>query len=368
MMIQEQSVRKILMTADPVGGVWTYAMDLCRAFDAVGIQVCLATMGGLLSESQHAEVRNISGVDLRESTFKLEWMDDPWVDVDASGDWLIGLEKEIEPDLIHLNGYMHAVLSWKAPVLVVAHSCVLSWWQGVLNTSAPVEWDEYKRCVTAGLNAADAVVAISNTYAAELQRLYGPVQNISVVYNGRDPVSFCASDKKPQVFAMGRIWDEAKNLQILAKLKNPLQLPIFIAGDNIDPNTAEAVRIHNVTLMGKLSQEEVRAQLAVSQFYVLPAQYEPFGLSALEAAFSGCLLLLADIPTLRELWGDTALYFNPNVPEEIDALLEAACRNPAETQARIKRSTAHAQQFSLANMSRQYLNLYQHLVQSNLVS
>lgn len=368
MMIQEQSVRKLLMTADPVGGVWTYAMDLCRSFDAIGIKVCLATMGCCLSESQHAEVRSIPSVDLRESSFKLEWMDDSWADVAASGEWLLELEREVEPDVIHLNGYMHAVLDWKAPVLVVAHSCVLSWWQGVLNTPAPAAWDEYQHRVAAGLKAADAVVAISNTYAAELHRLYGPIQNVSVIYNGRDTSSFYASNKRQQVFAMGRIWDEAKNLDILGKLKNPMQLPILIAGDNIDPNTSEEVQINNVTLLGKLSQEEVRAHLATSYYYVLPARYEPFGLSALEAALSGCLLILADNPTLKELWQDTALYFNPDKPEEIDAILLSASSKPEERDALIKRSRAHAQQFSLAHMSIQYLNTYQYLVQSNLVS
>ena len=356
------------MTADPVGGVWTYAMDLCRTFDAIGIKICLATMGCCLSESQHTEVRSIPGVDLRESKFKLEWMDDSWADVAASGEWLLSLEREVEPDVIHLNGYMHAVLDFRAPVVVVAHSCVLSWWQGVLNTPAPAAWDEYKRRVAAGLKAADAVVTISNTYAAELQRLYGPIQNVTVIYNGRDTTSFYAKEKKQQVFAMGRIWDEAKNLGVLSKLKNAMQLPILIAGDNIDPNTAEEVQINNVTLLGKLSQEEVRAHLAASYFYVLPARYEPFGLSALEAALSGCLLILAENSTLKELWQDNAYYFNPDRPEEIDAVLLNACNNPEETNALIKRSWAHAQRFSLTEMSMQYLNLYQHLVQSNLVS
>ncbi len=32
----------------------------------------------------------------------------------------------------------------------------------------------------------------------------------------------------------------------------------------------------------------------------LPARYEPFGLSVLEAALSGCALVLGDIPSLRE--------------------------------------------------------------------
>ena len=42
--------------------------------------------------------------------------------------------------------------------------------------------------------------------------------------------------------------------------------------------------------------------------YALPARYEPFGLSILEAALSGCALVIGDIPSLREIWADAALF------------------------------------------------------------
>ncbi len=368
MIVSDQPIRNILMTADPVGGVWTYALDLCRAFEASGIQVCLATMGARLSAIQRVEAGNCPNVDLRERDYKLEWMDDPWDDVAQAGAWLLELEREIQPDVIHLNGYTHAALNWSAPVVVVAHSCVLSWWQGVKNEPAPALWDEYRKRVSEGLKAADAVVSISNTYAAELNRLYGPIENMSVIYNGRDAASFFAGEKKRQVFAMGRIWDEAKNLSLLSKLSASAQLPVLIAGDNTEPNSGTPVEIPNVRLLGRLSPPEIRAHLAASYFYVLPAKYEPFGLSVLEAALSGCVLLLADNPTLRELWQDAALYFHPDRPEELDQLLLDICDNPELGSKFVARSMSRANLFSLDSMAKNYLNLYKYLVQTNLVS
>lgn len=367
MMIAEQPIKKVLMTADPVGGVWTYALDLCRAFSALNIQVCLATMGCHVSATQRQEAARIPGLDLRESEYKLEWMDDPWDDVALAGAWLLDLEKEVEPDIIHLNGYMHAKMEWQAPVVVVAHSCVLSWWQGVKHEPAPAEWNKYKTRVAEGLRAADRVVSISNTYAAELNQLYGRVENMSVIYNGRNMNDFHAAKKKQQVFAMGRIWDEAKNLSILSRISNHARLPVFIAGDNVDPGTGAVVEIENVRLLGKLSQPEVRAYLADSCFFVLPAKYEPFGLSALEAALSGCLLLLAENPTLKELWQDTALYFDPDKPEEIDRLLDDLNNHPEKITCLVERSLARAKSFSLEQMVAKYLELYQGLVSKKLL-
>src|SRR5512146_3153725 len=105
-----QILRRILMTADTVGGVWTYAVELSRELRDYGVGVALATMGAPLSRAQRADVRGLSNVELFESSFKLEWMDDPWDDVFGAGEWLLGLETSWRPDLIHLNGYSHSAL------------------------------------------------------------------------------------------------------------------------------------------------------------------------------------------------------------------------------------------------------------------
>ena len=42
----------VLMTADTVGGVWTYAVDLVRALVDHGCEITLAAMGGLLSAGE----------------------------------------------------------------------------------------------------------------------------------------------------------------------------------------------------------------------------------------------------------------------------------------------------------------------------
>src|SRR3954454_20769962 len=116
--------QKILMTADPLGGVWTYALELARMLE--GVEVALATMGGPLTSEQRLEVAGLPNTSLFESHFKLEWMEDPWRDVDAAGEWLLRLESDLKPDLIHLNGYVHGSLSWNSPTLLVGHSCVMS--------------------------------------------------------------------------------------------------------------------------------------------------------------------------------------------------------------------------------------------------
>src|ERR1700685_1729801 len=122
---------KILMTADAVGGVWQYSLDLIGHLTRRGAQVLLATMGPQPNAVQKQQLAAFDNVTLRESGYKLEWMEQPWADVEGAGEWLLDLTQHFQPDIVHLNGYAHAVLPWKAPVVVVAHSCVFSWWRAV---------------------------------------------------------------------------------------------------------------------------------------------------------------------------------------------------------------------------------------------
>src|SRR5207248_5256335 len=132
--------RRILMTADPIGGVWTFALELTRAFEPYGVEVVLATMGARLTPAQHQEVAGRKNLRVFESNYRLEWMDDAWDDVDRASDWLLTLAKRVQPDLIHLNGYSHALLPWRVPAVVTAHSCVLSWWRAVKKEEAPAQY------------------------------------------------------------------------------------------------------------------------------------------------------------------------------------------------------------------------------------
>src|SRR5690606_29485284 len=126
---QAESMR-VLMSADTVGGVWTYALELSRALCGRGDQVLLATLG-LPDRGQQRAAAEVEGLTLACGDFPLEWMPEPWEALERAGDWLLGLATGFEPDVVHLNHYCHGHLPWSAPCLVVAHSCVSSWYEAV---------------------------------------------------------------------------------------------------------------------------------------------------------------------------------------------------------------------------------------------
>src|SRR4051812_21591684 len=99
------STPHVLMTADTVGGVWSYAVELAGALHARGMRVTLATMGASLTQHQRDEIERLGTATLHESGFRLEWMADPWHDVARAGTWLLRLERKLKPDVVHLNQF-----------------------------------------------------------------------------------------------------------------------------------------------------------------------------------------------------------------------------------------------------------------------
>jgi glycogen synthase len=351
---------KILMTADTVGGVWTYALDLIKSFPIGGCEVLLATMGAQPSASQCREAARIPGLTLCASRYKLEWMEEPWADVDAAGVWLTELAWQFKPTVVHLNNYAHGVLPWQAPVLMVGHSCVLSWWQAVKGEAAPARWATYHRRVAAGLRNADLVVAPSRTMLSALDRYYGPFAAARVIYNARDRSLFATAPKEDLVLSIGRLWDEAKNIQSLGEAAPQLSWPIYVAGEAKHPSGGE-LQMNTLHSLGYLSQEEVQSWLARASIYALPARYEPFGLSALEAGLSGCALVLGDIPSLREIWGNAAYFVPPDDPNAMAAALEELIQDPAQRLALGRAARKRAERYSPAAVGAAYWQAYQSL-------
>jgi glycogen(starch) synthase len=346
---------RVLVTADAVGGVWTHALGLARALAPWGVETVLATMGPAPSAAQAAAASAIPGLDLRVSTARLEWMEDPWADVDAAGVWLQDIAAESRPALVHLNGYAHAALDWQVPVVVGAHSCVCSWWRAVHHEDPPPSWDTYRARVSAGLASADAVVAPSASFRDALAVCH-PGTEAAVIPNGADAPAPGDAQRVPVVLAAGRLWDEAKNLALLVTAAERLPGVVRVAG--------EGTAAPGVTWLGRLETADLHAEMAHAAVFAHPARYEPFGLAPLEAARAGCALVLGDIPSLREVWGDAATF----VPCDDATALADACAalldDPVRRHAAAGDARARAERYTMARTAGRHLDLYRTLLAS----
>jgi glycosyltransferase involved in cell wall biosynthesis len=324
---------KILMTADTLGGVWTYAQELQRAMPEH--EFLIETMEG----------------------FKLEWMDDPWDDVDRAGERLLEVERRESPDFIHLNGYAHAALPFRAPKLVVGHSDVLSWWRAVKGERAPESWNTYRRRVEAGLRAADFVVAPSRAMLNALHANYAFNTPSRVIYNASTR-QLTTDAKQHVVFAAGRMWDEAKNLRAVIQAAPRIEAPVKIAGDG-------GYDAPNVQHLGKLDRNAMQRAFGEAAIYLFPALYEPFGLSILEAALARCALVIGDIPSLREIWRDAAIFVPPRDVDAIASEVNALLADSDRLDEMRRRAQKRAAMFTPKRMADAYGTLYRELRTAN---
>jgi glycosyltransferase involved in cell wall biosynthesis len=299
----------LLMTADAVGGVWNYALDLARGLSARGTRVTLAVLGPAPDAAARAAAEAIPGVTLEVTGLPLDWLAASPEEVRAAGEAVAAMAARIGADLAHLNSPALAAVPFPVPVLGACHSCLATWWEAVRGGELPEDFRWRTALLAEGYARADALVAPSRAFAQATQAAYGLRDAPEVVHNGRH-----GGPHTPRsggfAFTAGRLWDEGKDLATLDRAAARLSVPVLAAGPTCGPNGAEVLLPH-LRALGTLDEAGVRSWLARGPVFVSAARYEPFGLAVLEAASAGCALVLSDIPTLRELWDGAALFVPP---------------------------------------------------------
>lgn len=357
---------KILMTTDAVGGVWHYSIDLAKCLSNEQIEVVLVCTGPEPGASQMNQVKKLqkSGLTFYHRPYCLEWMDDPWEDIDQANAWIREIYEIEKPSLLHFNNYAPAAFYWEVPTLLVAHSCVASWWQAVKNEPLPPRYQRYFDTVHNAFRKANHVIFPSQGLFDLCNGIYGGISNTEVVYNGVelplvDPL-YEFNSKMPIIFSMGRLWDEAKNIELLLKAAPYINGEIFIAG----AKSTDFPCPRNVRFLGKLSHQQVMNWLKISAVYALPVRYEPFGLSFLEAASNQCALVGGDTPTLREIWGKSMTYIDPDDVKELAKACNALLENPTESRHKGEEAYQCSKKYPLRKMKEQYLEVYQQMTGS----
>jgi glycosyltransferase involved in cell wall biosynthesis len=348
--------RRVLITLDAVGGIWRYALDLARGLAAHDVTCLLVGFGPEPGAAQRVDCEALTNVEMVWTGEPLDWMVAEADALDPGIEKLAALGRGWDADLLHLNLPSQAVgLASDRPVIVASHSCVPTWWEAMRGTGLPAAWTWQLDRNRAGLRRADVVLAPSESHGAALQRVYGTLSSLRVVYNAAPVVADSDRSKEPMVLGVGRWWDESKNGALLEAAALSTPWPIMLAGPLLRPNGQRAA-FHNVKSLGPLTHEDVLRLMRRAAIFAAPSRYEPFGLAVAEAAASGAALVLADIPTFRELWHGAALFVEP---DDVDgwgrAFAMLAANEPLRAMLAAQ-ATARAARF---NLPRQAARLYE---------
>ena len=366
----------VLVTADSLSGSWTYARELVTGLVTRGIRVTLVSFGEIPFSDQTSWMDHLHGLDYRPTAFRLEWMQEAEQDLPESSAFLMQLVRELRPDVLHLNHFCYGNLPVDAPKVVMAQGDLITWTQAV-HERPPRGLNWYRRTVLNGLMGADAVVAPSEWMLDRICECYIIPRRAEVIYPGRNPIFFNPYVSKDDcVLAVGRLVDASKQVFLLTQQQHPL--PVCIVGAEhtvplpripIRADVKVAIEETSVAIRGPQTDAQLRALYSRAAIYAATSRYEPLGMPALEAAFSRCAIVANDIPSYREIWGDTALYFRTNdavsLAENIRRLNEDRTMRRAYAELAYSRAR---EKFTTKRMIDQYLALYRSLRSARVVA
>ncbi|MBV8970735.1 MAG: glycosyltransferase family 4 protein [Sphingomonadaceae bacterium] len=347
--------RRLLLTADAIGGVWTYALDLAAALIPLGWEAVVALLGPAADAGQRAAAAR-AGVKLVDTGLPLDWLAADAAEARRTAAALGRLARRERVDLVQVNQPALAGCDAGVPVIAAIHSCVATWWAAVRSGPLPDGFGWQAALTRDGLAAADAVVTPTAAFAGAVRAAYGVAAH--VVANGRRPAGTPPRPMTDTVLTAGRLWDEGKDTATLDRAAGRLAVPFLAAGPLVGPQ-GDVFTPGNLHALGRLDAGGLAARLAARPVFASAAVYEPFGLAVLEAAQAGCALVLSDIATHRELWDGAAVFVRPGddagFATAIARLIgDAAARRAAGTRAaeRAARFTAGAMADGMAAVYR----------------
>lgn len=349
---------RLLLATDAVGGVWTYSVELAHALRPLGVETILATIGPQPSAGHLAEA---DGIRLVETDAPLDWLAESPREICRTGTELARIADDVRADVVQLPSAAYgANVAFDQPVVAVQHSCVATWWDAVRGGPLPRDFAWRAELVSAGLARASVVVAPTAAFAAQTARAYDFSRPILAVHNGRTPLSLSPREKSESVLTVGRLWDDAKNVHTLDRAASRVRTPVEAVGPLNGPNGATAA-FKNLRTRGPLYGGEMATMLSARPIFGSSALYEPFGLSALEAAQARCALILSDIPTFRELWNGAAIFVAPDDDRGFADAIERLVDDPERRDQLGRAAQLRALDYTPASMAERMLQIYRQL-------
>lgn len=292
------------------------------------------------------------------------------------------LERE-NLDLMHFP-HFNVPLFYRKPYVVTIHDLIHTKQPG-RKKSHLFHRLAYNLIMGNAIKTSGKIIAVSESTKKEILE-YFKVDNskIQVVYEGasekyrvvdKDIAQAHVKDKfcltKPYILYVG-VWRRYKNIPMLAKAFDSLrdsgldyQLALAGEPDSYYPEIeAEVMGIkhkEDIRKLGKVSDEDLNFLYNGASLFVLPSLSEGFGLTALEAGACGVPVACSDIPTLREVMGQGAEYFDPYNLENMVDVIRKILKDPNRQEELANLALGRAKHFSWQKAGEETIKVYQNI-------
>ena len=240
--------------------------------------------------------------------------------------------KETRPALAHAHLLNSSIILRMAcpktiPVVYSLHSILSS---GAFNGS----WI-YRNLEKKVFKKEQYIIAVSENVLKDYEAVIGKSQHSYILKNyvgddfvyadpSQQPLSY---DNEIKLVAVGNI-KKVKNYEYLIEAFTRLDnkkasLDIYGSGDeNYIAGLQQQVSDKKLPIQFKGPHTAIQQVLPGYHFFVMPSTHEGFGIAAIEAMAKGLPLLLSDIPVLRDVTFNNALFFDLADPGSFTRLIE----------------------------------------------
>ena len=236
----------------------------------------------------------------------------------------------------------------------------------------------YAPVVAFSINQSDAITAVSNDLRDETRKTFHIEKDIEVIYNFVDVQRFSRKpiDAFKKVIAPNgeRILLHASNFRKLKRVQDVVKIfyevqkkipaKLLFVGDGPERQSAEELArslgvCDEIRFVGK--QEQMEDILAIADLFLLPSEYESFGLAALEAMAAGVPVVSTNAGGLKEINIDGETGYMGNVGDILSMSRKALdiLQDDDRLNEFKRRAAAHAKKYDISNIVPVYEKLYE---------
>lgn len=289
------------------------------------------------------------------------------------------IEKQ-NPDIAHFLNFNIPVF-YKGKFIVTIHDLLMPKHRNARATTLPFYFFYPKHLASRyamrqAVVKSEKVIVPSSAVKKEVVDYYNiNSQKVEVIYEGvsvqtisHKPLTI---NHEPYFLYVGNAYPH-KNLERLIKAivylnkvtKRKVLLSIASSRDIFTKRLEEQIKKIGasgyVKLLGFVPDEDLGSLYKNSIAFVYPSLSEGFGLPGLEAMASGTIALVSDIPVFKEIYKDSAIYFDPYDVYSIASSMEKvlAMNNEQRTKL-VSYGKEFVKHYSWSKMAREILRLYE---------
>jgi glycosyltransferase involved in cell wall biosynthesis len=285
-------------------------------------------------------------------------------------------------DLLHVP-HFNIPIFYPGKLIVTVHDLIKSEYAGLSATTRMpfvyfLKHLGYEAVIRIAVRRAQKIFVPSQSISKKLQEILSvPEKKIVVTHEAASlssKIQTISSQKilakykikKPYLLYIGNAYPYKNLDRLLLALKklpkeislvNPCSRSTFY--DRLQDKAKELGLASRVILPGFVPDKELAGLYKEAETYVFPSLSEGFGIPGLDAMAQGTPVICSNIPTLKEIYDDAALYFNPNSVDDMAEKIKKVLENPQIRQNLIEKGNKQVQIYSWRKMAKETFAIYQ---------